>query len=146
MNVCIHKPLICFLIISSGQIPEREWLGQNFWHFFKPMVVIKEGVQMCGTYLNNKNSGKVEICVGWAKPKTIREDFLKEVGGARASRGQWEARAWAGRASLRLWASTFWKSWAGSRWEKVSQSRVLKDERNSQGQTRAVRRGSKWVF
>ena len=62
------------------------------------MVVIKEGVQMCGTYLNNKNAGKLEICVGWAKTKTktIREDFLKEVGGVRASLGQWEAGAWEG--------------------------------------------------
>ena len=40
---------------------------------------------MCGTYLNNKNSGKLEVSVAEQKKKkkikTIREDFIKEVCG-----------------------------------------------------------------
>ena len=38
---------------------------------------------MCGTYLNNKNSGKLEISVAEQKKKKqpIREDFIKEVCG-----------------------------------------------------------------
>ena len=46
-------------------------------------MIIKKGVQMCGTYLNNKNSRKLEISVAEPKKKkkAIREDFVKEVGG-----------------------------------------------------------------
>ena len=49
--------------------PGRGLLGQNFWHFFKSKVIIKKGVQMCGTYLNNKNSRKLEISVAEPKKK-----------------------------------------------------------------------------
>lgn len=45
-------------------------------------MIIKKGVQMCGTYLNNKNSRKLEISVAErGGGEAIREDFIKEASG-----------------------------------------------------------------
>ena len=66
---------------ASCLFPGRGLLGQNFWHFFKSKVIIKKGVQMCGTYLNNKNSRKLEISVAEGVGGAIREDFIKEASG-----------------------------------------------------------------
>lgn len=44
-------------------------------------MIIKKGVQMCGTYLNNKNSRKLEISVAEGGGGAIREDFIKEASG-----------------------------------------------------------------